>query len=98
MKETNHSGFELIFLYISATKHAVDAITTALRFELVDTPIRVSQICPGLVNTEFSTVRFRGDKEKADNVYKGMQPLVAQDIGNAREVQFNTLHYIICRG
>ncbi|KAL1933934.1 hypothetical protein VTP01DRAFT_8024 [Rhizomucor pusillus] len=63
-----------------ATKHAVDAITTALRFELVDTPIRVSQICPGLVNTEFSTVRFRGDKEKADNVYKGMQPLVGQDI------------------
>ncbi|CDH58731.1 short-chain dehydrogenase reductase sdr [Lichtheimia corymbifera JMRC:FSU:9682] len=63
-----------------ATKHAVDAITTSLRFELVDTPIRVSQICPGLVNTEFSTVRFYGDKEKADSVYKGMQPLVAQDI------------------
>lgn len=63
-----------------ATKHAVDAITTSLRFELVDTPIRVSQICPGLVNTEFSTVRFYGDKDKADSVYKGMQPLVAQDI------------------
>ncbi|KAI8388016.1 uncharacterized protein BYT42DRAFT_558642 [Radiomyces spectabilis] len=63
-----------------ATKHAVDAITKALLFELVDTPIRVSQICPGLVNTEFSTVRFRGDKEKADNVYKGIDPLQAQDI------------------
>ncbi|KAG0193504.1 hypothetical protein DFQ28_004837 [Apophysomyces sp. BC1034] len=63
-----------------ATKHAVDAITKALTYELVDTPIRVSQICPGLVNTEFSTIRFRGDKDKADNVYKGMQPLVGQDI------------------
>lgn len=65
-----------------ATKFAVDAITKALAIELVDTPIRVSQICPGLVNTEFSTIRFRGDKEKADNVYKGLQPLVADDIGN----------------
>ncbi|KAI9485652.1 MAG: hypothetical protein EXX96DRAFT_625317 [Benjaminiella poitrasii] len=63
-----------------ATKFAVDAITKTLAIELVDTPIRVSQICPGLVNTEFSTVRFRGDKEKADNVYKGLQPLVADDI------------------
>ncbi|CAO3645613.1 unnamed protein product [Mucor hiemalis] len=63
-----------------ATKFAVDAITKTLAIELVDTPIRVSQICPGLVNTEFSTIRFRGDKEKADNVYKGLQPLVAEDI------------------
>jgi NADP-dependent 3-hydroxy acid dehydrogenase YdfG len=63
-----------------ATKYAVDAITKTLLLELVDTPLRVSQICPGLVNTEFSTVRFRGDKGKADNVYKGIQPLVADDI------------------
>ncbi|KAI8055592.1 uncharacterized protein B0P05DRAFT_560641 [Gilbertella persicaria] len=63
-----------------ATKFAVDAITKSLAIELVDTPVRVSQICPGLVNTEFSTVRFRGDKDMADNVYKGIQPLVADDI------------------
>ncbi|KAI8878061.1 NAD(P)-binding protein [Backusella circina FSU 941] len=62
------------------SKHAVDAINRALIYELVDTPIRVSQICPGLVNTEFSTVRFHGDKDKADNVYKGLKPLVGQDI------------------
>lgn len=68
--------------FIAATKFAVDAITKALAIELVDTPIRVSQICPGMVNTEFSTIRFRGDKDKADNVYKGLQPLVADDIGN----------------
>lgn len=68
-------------LFNLATKFAVDAITKSLAIELVDTPIRVSQICPGLVNTEFSTIRFRGDKEKADNVYKGLQPLVAEDIG-----------------
>ncbi|CDS02742.1 hypothetical protein LRAMOSA00146 [Lichtheimia ramosa] len=63
-----------------ASKHAVDAITTALRWELMNTPLRVSEINPGMVNTEFSTVRFRGDKEKADSVYKGFEPLVGQDI------------------
>ncbi|ORY93502.1 hypothetical protein BCR43DRAFT_497042 [Syncephalastrum racemosum] len=63
-----------------ASKHAVDAITKALTYELMDTPIRVSQINPGLVNTEFSTIRFRGDKNKADDVYKGLEPLVGQDI------------------
>ncbi|KAL9546566.1 hypothetical protein MBANPS3_006601 [Mucor bainieri] len=62
------------------SKHAVDAITRSLIHELMDTPIRVSQICPGMVNTEFSTVRFDGDKAKADNVYKGVDPLVGQDI------------------
>ncbi|KAL1930024.1 hypothetical protein VTP01DRAFT_1178 [Rhizomucor pusillus] len=63
-----------------ATKHAVDAITKALLYECMETPIRVSQICPGLVDTEFSTVRFHGDKARADSVYEGLQPLVGQDI------------------
>lgn len=75
------NNFNFLHLFFLATKFAVDAITKTLAIELVETPIRVSQICPGLVNTEFSTIRFRGDKEKADSVYKGLQPLVADDIG-----------------
>lgn len=62
-----------------ATKHAVDAITKGLRIDLVDTPIRVSSIDPGMVETEFSMVRL-GDEQKAKAVYAGMQPLTAQDI------------------
>jgi len=65
------------------TKHAVDAITKGLRMDLIDTPIRVSTVDPGLVETEFSIVRFHGDEEKAKNVYKGMQPLTAEDIADA---------------
>ena len=53
-----------------ASKHAVQAINTTLRMELVATKLRVCCIMPGLVDTEFSTVRFKGDKERADNVYK----------------------------
>lgn len=63
-----------------ATKHAVDAITKSLRMDLVDKNIRVSTIDPGMVETNFSVIRFHGDEEKAKNVYKGLTPLTADDI------------------
>ncbi|KAJ3166518.1 hypothetical protein HDU88_003387 [Geranomyces variabilis] len=63
-----------------ASKHAVDALTRTLRMELYDTPINVTSVDPGLVETEFSIVRFRGDKAKADSVYKGMSPLTPSDV------------------
>lgn len=64
----------------SATKHAVKAITEATKKDLHGTKVRVSMISPGLVETEFSNVRFKGDDERADSVYKNMEPLTAQDI------------------
>ncbi|KAI8904086.1 hypothetical protein EDD86DRAFT_260377 [Gorgonomyces haynaldii] len=63
-----------------ATKFAVDAMTKALRLELMDTPIRVTSIEPGIVHTEASLVRYGGDKEQADAVYKGLEPLLAIDV------------------
>ncbi len=68
-----------------ATKHAVDALTKGFRMDLVETPIRVSTIDPGLAETEFSIVRFRGDKEKAKKVYEGIKPLSGEDIAEAVE-------------
>lgn len=65
------------------TKHAVGAITKALRMDLVDKNIRVSTIDPGMVETEFSIVRFHGDIERAGGVYKGLKPLAAKDIADA---------------
>lgn len=66
-----------------ATKHAVDAITKSMRMELLDSNIKVSTIDPGLVETEFSLVRQRGDEEKAKLVYKGLVPLSPDDIAEA---------------
>lgn len=63
-----------------ASKHAVKAITEATKKDLHGTRVRVAMVSPGLVETEFSNVRFKGDNKRADNVYKGMEPLLAQDI------------------
>lgn len=66
-----------------ASKHAVNAITKSLRMDVVDKNIRVSTIDPGLVETGFSKVRFYGDEVKAKNTYKGLTPLLAEDIADA---------------
>ncbi|KAF0521021.1 NADP-binding protein [Gigaspora margarita] len=63
-----------------ASKHAVNAISRTLLNELVDTPIRVTEINPGMVETEFSVIRFGGDKSRADKVYDGLTPLTGEDI------------------
>lgn len=63
-----------------ATKHAVKAFTEATKKDLHGTKVRVSMVSPGLVDTEFSVVRYDGDKNQADQVYEDMQPLVAEDI------------------
>jgi 3-hydroxy acid dehydrogenase/malonic semialdehyde reductase len=66
-----------------ASKHAVDAITKGMRMDLVDTNIRVTTIDPGLVETEFSIVRFRGDLNKAKAVYTGIEALTPEDVADA---------------
>jgi len=66
-----------------ATKFAVRALTKGLRLDLSDTPIRVSEVAPGMVETEFSLVRFHGDAERADKVYQGLDPLSPDDIAEA---------------
>ncbi len=72
-----------------ATKHAVDALSKGMRLDLLPYGIKVSQICPGAVETEFSIVRFNGDTERAASVYKGFRPLTATDIAD-------TIAYMAC--
>ncbi len=67
----------------SATKHAVQSLTRAMRIDLLKYGIKVSSIAPGAVNTEFSTVRFKGDQQRADKVYEGFTPLSGADIAEA---------------
>ncbi len=78
------AGFEVYSggVGYTASKHAVRAITKTLRLELMGEPIRVTEIEPGLVDTEFSLVRFKGDSDRAASVYKGMQPLTGADIAD----------------
>src|SRR5690606_18079065 len=66
-----------------ATKHAVDALTKGMRIDLLEKHIKVTSIHPGMVETEFSTVRFKGDNERAKAVYQNLEPLVANDIAEA---------------
>lgn len=66
-----------------ATKHAVDALSKAMRLDMVNYGVKVTQVCPGAVETEFSLVRFKGDKDKAEGVYKGFASLIAEDIADA---------------
>lgn len=73
-----------------ATKHAVRAVSKTLMLELMDYDIRVSSVDPGMVRTEFSEVRLKGDKSKAEDVYKGFDPLLAEDIADA-------VHYVVTR-
>ena len=63
-----------------ATKAAVKVLSDGLRMDLVDTPLRVTNVKPGLVETNFSVTRFAGDKERADKVYQGIKPLTGEDI------------------
>ncbi len=65
-----------------ATKYAVDAISKGMRIDLLEHNIKVTNLCPGMVETEFSKVRFHGDEEKASKVYNGFKPLDAEDIAN----------------
>mgnify|MGYP006281402901 CR=1 FL=1 len=65
-----------------ATKHAVEALSRSMRIDLLGNGIKVSNIAPGLVETEFSEVRFKGDKQKAEKPYKGMKPLSGEDIAD----------------
>jgi 3-hydroxy acid dehydrogenase/malonic semialdehyde reductase len=73
-----------------ASKAAVDALNQGMRIDLLPYGIRVSGIYPGAVETEFSEVRFKGDKERAKKVYEGFEPLVAADVANA-------IYYMVTR-
>lgn len=73
-----------------ASKHAVDALTKAMRIDFLKYGIRVSSVSPGAVNTEFSTIRFKGDVARANQVYQDYQPLLAEDIANS------ILHIVKC--
>ncbi|TDQ77147.1 SDR family NAD(P)-dependent oxidoreductase [Sphingobacterium yanglingense] len=73
-----------------ATKHAVDALNKAMRIDLLPFGIKVTAINPGMVETEFSEVRFKGDKERAKNVYNGVEPLSGLDIAE-------TINFVLSR-
>jgi NADP-dependent 3-hydroxy acid dehydrogenase YdfG len=67
----------------TAAKHAANAVIRTLRLELLGRPIRVTEVAPGMVETEFSLVRFGGDQSKAERVYEGTRPLTGEDVADA---------------
>ena len=67
----------------TAAKHAANAVARTLRLELLGRPIRVSEVAPGMVETDFSLTRFGGDEAKAAKVYEGTTPLSAEDVADA---------------
>jgi NADP-dependent 3-hydroxy acid dehydrogenase YdfG len=71
-----------------ASKHAVEAISKGMRIDLLEKNIKVTNIAPGMVETEFSVVRFKGDQDRADGVYKGLTPLTGKDV--AQVIYFAT--------
>ena len=77
------------------SKHAVDAITKGMRLDLNPFGIKVIGIHPGLVETEFSLVRFKGDEKRAETVYQGYEPLVAQDIADIVEFVVNRPAHVV---
>lgn len=77
------------------SKHAVDAITKGMRLDLNPFGIKVIGIHPGLVETEFSLVRFKGDEKRAETVYQGYEPLLAQDIADIVEFVVNRPPHVV---
>lgn len=73
-----------------ATKHAVQSLTKGMRIDFLKHGIKVSSVCPGAVDTEFSVVRFKGDEKQARKVYDGITPLYARDIAE-------TIHFVVTR-
>ncbi|MDC1105584.1 SDR family NAD(P)-dependent oxidoreductase [Prolixibacteraceae bacterium] len=77
-----------------ATKHAVDALSKAMRIDMLEDGIKVSNIAPGMVETEFSLVRFKGDADRAEVVYQQFVPLKAEDIADAIVYVTNTPKHV----
>ncbi len=78
----------------NASKYAVDGLTKSMRHDLTEHNIKVSEIKPGAVNTEFSEVRFKGDKARADKVYEGFLPLSGQDVAEAIAFIVNSPYHV----
>lgn len=77
-----------------ASKAAVESLSKGMRFDLLPYGIKVTNVAPGAVETEFSMVRFKGDLEKSDNVYKGFEPLVAEDIAETIAYALNAPKHV----